>query len=243
MMLKHQKLQFTDDALEAAAAAAAANSANGSFDGEYEVGDDDDEEEGEEKTEKKNGSGKLNGNHGSKQSAAVARLASKNNRKTFTRKNSEQTVSSARSAGPASGARLKSSMSNSSLGTLPANPNATFRRPDIPILFFANKMDLKDALPSIKISQLLGLQSFPHKNWHIQASNAITGDGIQDGIEWLIFQISNNKKLPNSTSSSSISSAASSNSAGTKWKVSVSSSFSFNIKITASPTTKQIIPR
>lgn len=68
---------------------------------------------------------------------------------------------------------------------------------EIPILFFANKMDLKDALPSVKISQTLGLQSFPHDQWHVQASNAITGEGIQEGIDWLIFQIAKNKKLNN----------------------------------------------
>ncbi|KAH9403336.1 ADP-ribosylation factor-like protein 6, partial [Tyrophagus putrescentiae] len=105
------------------------------------------------------------------------------------------------SSSSASSPKLKTSASNSSLGgsnqqpsQLPSSPpNATFRRPDIPILFFANKMDLKDALPSVKISQMLGLHCFPHKNWHIQASNAITGEGVPDGIEWLVYQISTNK--------------------------------------------------
>lgn len=73
---------------------------------------------------------------------------------------------------------------------------------EIPILFFANKMDLKDSLPSVKISQTLGLQNFPHNQWHVQASNAITGEGIQEGIDWLIFQIAKNKK-PNSTTNGS----------------------------------------
>lgn len=104
--------------------------------------------------------------------------------------------------------RLHQSNSTTSIGS---TQNATYRRLDIPILFFANKMDLKEALPSVKISQMLGLQSLPHKNWHIQVSNAITGEGVQDGIEWLVFQIANNKKntkMANSASTSSLSSQA-----------------------------------
>ncbi|CAG2122888.1 unnamed protein product, partial [Medioppia subpectinata] len=57
-------------------------------------------------------------------------------------------------------------------------------KPAIPILFFANKMDLKESLSSVKISQTLGLDQFKNKAWHIQASNAVTGDGLMDGIEW-----------------------------------------------------------
>ena len=41
-------------------------------------------------------------------------------------------------------------------------------KPLIPILFFANKMDLKESLSSVKISQTLGLNQFKNKAWHIQ---------------------------------------------------------------------------
>lgn len=37
----------------------------------------------------------------------------------------------------------------------------------IPILFFANKMDLRDALTSVKVSQLLCLEDIKDKPWHI----------------------------------------------------------------------------
>lgn len=65
---------------------------------------------------------------------------------------------------------------------------------EIPILFFANKMDLKEALSTVKISQTLGLHQLPHQQWHVQASNALTGEGIQEGIDWFLVQIANNKK-------------------------------------------------
>lgn len=59
----------------------------------------------------------------------------------------------------------------------------------LPILFFANKMDCKDALSSVKIAAALGLDKIMDKPWHICASNAITGDGLQEGVEWLTAQI------------------------------------------------------
>lgn len=37
----------------------------------------------------------------------------------------------------------------------------------IPILFFANKMDLRDAVSSVKVSQLLSLENIKDKPWHI----------------------------------------------------------------------------
>jgi len=56
---------------------------------------------------------------------------------------------------------------------------------NIPILFFANKMDIRDALSDVGVSYALGLDSITNKSWHICSSNALSGDGVADGIEWL----------------------------------------------------------
>jgi len=56
---------------------------------------------------------------------------------------------------------------------------------NIPILFFANKVDRRDALSDVGVSSALGLDSIINKSWHICSSNALKGDGISDGIEWL----------------------------------------------------------
>lgn len=40
--------------------------------------------------------------------------------------------------------------------------------PYLPILFCANKMDLKDALSSMKIVEHLGLNQIGERPWHIQ---------------------------------------------------------------------------
>ena len=40
--------------------------------------------------------------------------------------------------------------------------------------------------------QVLGLERITDKPWHICASNAATGEGLQEGIEWLTGQIKEN---------------------------------------------------
>ncbi|KAH0552449.1 ADP-ribosylation factor-like protein 6 [Cotesia glomerata] len=59
----------------------------------------------------------------------------------------------------------------------------------IPILFLANKMDLPDSLTAVKLVAALGLDRIHNKPWHIRATNAVTGDGLQAAIEWLTDQI------------------------------------------------------
>lgn len=56
---------------------------------------------------------------------------------------------------------------------------------NIPILFLANKMDIRGALSDIGVSTALGLDSITNKSWHICSTNALKGDGIIEGIEWL----------------------------------------------------------
>lgn len=45
----------------------------------------------------------------------------------------------------------------------------------VPVLFFANKMDLRDAVSSVKVTSLMGLEEIKDKPWHICASNGLTG--------------------------------------------------------------------
>ncbi len=74
----------------------------------------------------------------------------------------------------------------------PPPPRQDIRSRKIPILFFANKMDVRDAMSSVKVSQMLGLEKIMDKPWHICASNAVTGEGLHEGVEWLTSQIKEN---------------------------------------------------
>ena len=52
-------------------------------------------------------------------------------------------------------------------------------------------MEAKDSMTSVKVSQMLGLERIMDKPWHICPSNTITGEGLNEGVEWLTDRIKN----------------------------------------------------
>lgn len=71
--------------------------------------------------------------------------------------------------------------------------HSDFRGKEIPFLFLANKIDLPEAMSASKISQILGLDELPN-SWHIQGSNAMTGEGLDEGFMWLSEQLMRRNK-------------------------------------------------
>ncbi|XP_076819329.1 ADP-ribosylation factor-like protein 6 [Clavelina lepadiformis] len=79
------------------------------------------------------------------------------------------------------------------------------RKKNLPVLFFANKCDLRQSCSAVKCAQLLALDrgewtrggspvhktasAGPGRPWHICESNALTGEGLQEGIQWLTDQL------------------------------------------------------
>jgi len=59
----------------------------------------------------------------------------------------------------------------------------------IPLLVFANKQDLLNAVPAEEISESLNLDAIKDRTWTIQACSAKSGEGLQDGMEWLIANV------------------------------------------------------
>uniref|UniRef100_A0A7S0S4J2 ADP-ribosylation factor-like protein 6 n=1 Tax=Chlamydomonas leiostraca TaxID=1034604 RepID=A0A7S0S4J2_9CHLO len=55
----------------------------------------------------------------------------------------------------------------------------------VPVLFFANKKDLPTALTPVEIAQALRLEEIKDRPWQIVPSNALTGEGLDRGTEWL----------------------------------------------------------
>ena len=55
----------------------------------------------------------------------------------------------------------------------------------VPILVYANKMDLPNAMTVPEISERLGLINLRDRKWQVQASNAARGDGLFEGMDWL----------------------------------------------------------
>ena len=57
------------------------------------------------------------------------------------------------------------------------------------LLVFANKQDLKDAMSVAELSEALGLHTIKSHSHHIQASCALTGDGLNEGLSWVAQKV------------------------------------------------------
>ena len=55
---------------------------------------------------------------------------------------------------------------------------------DAPLLLYANKQDLPNAMSAAELTEKLGLSKL-RRNWYIQESCAPTGMGLYDGLDWL----------------------------------------------------------
>lgn len=67
---------------------------------------------------------------------------------------------------------------------------------NVPTLVFANKQDLMNAVEVQDIQNALGLACIQDRGWTIQACSAKTGEGLQEGMEWLVGVVEKNKALP-----------------------------------------------
>ena len=70
------------------------------------------------------------------------------------------------------------------LDTLLAHKDLSTRS-NVPVLFFANKMDLPKAMTAEQISTALELHKLGTRPFTIVASNALTGGGLDEGVKWL----------------------------------------------------------
>ncbi|TWW54971.1 ADP-ribosylation factor-like protein 3 [Takifugu flavidus] len=64
----------------------------------------------------------------------------------------------------------------------------------VPVLIFANKQDLATASPASEIAEGLNLHTYRDRQWQIQACSAVSGEGVQDGMNWICNNIANKKK-------------------------------------------------
>ena len=62
------------------------------------------------------------------------------------------------------------------------------------LLVYANKQDLPDAMTATEISEELGLLQLHQRVWFIQATSAVKGDGLYQGLEWLSQKVRQKQK-------------------------------------------------
>lgn len=63
----------------------------------------------------------------------------------------------------------------------------------IPVIFFANKKDLPNALSPVEIAQTLSLEDIKDRPWQIVPTNGLTGEGVDKGTDWLHSKVSGKK--------------------------------------------------
>jgi len=57
------------------------------------------------------------------------------------------------------------------------------------LLVLANKQDLAGALSPDEIAQTLQLQDVAQRHWNIQACSAVSGEGLEAGVDWIVSDI------------------------------------------------------
>ncbi|CAN6646739.1 ADP-ribosylation factor-like protein 1 [Trichomonascus vanleenenianus] len=57
---------------------------------------------------------------------------------------------------------------------------------DAALLVFANKQDQPGALSASEVSKALKLVELKDRSWSIMACSAIRGDGLHEGLDWLV---------------------------------------------------------
>ena len=63
----------------------------------------------------------------------------------------------------------------------------------VTLLVFANKQDLAFAITAQEIAEKLLLDSIKDRKWSIFACSAMTKEGIQEGMEWLVKNMKKDK--------------------------------------------------
>ena len=63
---------------------------------------------------------------------------------------------------------------------------------DAALLVYANKQDLGVASVA-EVSEKLGLHTIKNRDWYVQGTSALTGDGLFEGLEWLSKTLSKRK--------------------------------------------------
>lgn len=60
---------------------------------------------------------------------------------------------------------------------------------DACLLIFANKQDMKRAMGPTELAQRLNLHNIKNHNWHMQACCGLTGEGLYDGLDWIVDRL------------------------------------------------------
>ena len=70
---------------------------------------------------------------------------------------------------------------------------------DAAVLVFANKMD-SGVMSVSEVSEKMGMHLLKGREWNIQGTCALTGEGLTEGLEWMSKTVKNKKSKSSSKS-------------------------------------------
>ncbi|KAI7861755.1 ADP-ribosylation factor family-domain-containing protein [Spinellus fusiger] len=65
---------------------------------------------------------------------------------------------------------------------------------DAALLVFANKQDMEGALSAAQVTESLGLSALKNRQYSIYKTSALKGEGLTEGLDWLVNIIQQNKQ-------------------------------------------------
>lgn len=65
---------------------------------------------------------------------------------------------------------------------------------DVPVLVYANKQDMPNAASTSSVVEALQLsEKLRGRDWYVQPSSCLTGDGLYEGLDWLSSALDKNQ--------------------------------------------------
>ena len=65
---------------------------------------------------------------------------------------------------------------------------------DCCVLIMANKQDLNGALSTDEVTKALGMENFAGRTWFVQGISCLTGQGLEEGLNWMNSVLLNKNK-------------------------------------------------
>ncbi|KAH8293875.1 hypothetical protein KR054_005930, partial [Drosophila jambulina] len=59
------------------------------------------------------------------------------------------------------------------------------RLKQVPVLIFANKQDMPDAMSAAEVAERMSLVQLQGRTWEIKACTAVDGTGLKEGMDWV----------------------------------------------------------
>ncbi|CAF3735099.1 unnamed protein product, partial [Adineta steineri] len=71
---------------------------------------------------------------------------------------------------------------------------------DIPLLIYLNKIDLPNGLKQEQVIKEMKLNDIKNRQWYLQSCSADTGDGLHEGLDWLMRAMKSHLSSQSTTS-------------------------------------------